>query len=296
MEIWITVMISIQLRALNASIRARMGLSCSHEFSSEVFSWASALTLPFAEGTRFQFLKDEVGPLCWRPGESLRYLSTRSLKFSSVDGLSGRPTLDDAHWVAFKVNSARCFSESALPKEHESSQEKEDTAHAMNPLQQVPVSAEKNYVESSAGRSRASAVLRGVAISPQKLNLFARLLRGLHIEDALIQCRMHHKKAAKICEKVLLSARANAINNHGLSDANLKVDETWVGKGRHLKRVAIHGRGRSSTMLKYRSHLTIILKEEAVRRRTRIIPMLAERFEKKMRLRMRSSVQSGIPT
>ena len=48
----------------------------------------------------------------------------------------------------------------------------------------------------------ARAVLRRTHISPQKLNDFARLLRRLHVEDALIQCEVSPKKAARICRKV----------------------------------------------------------------------------------------------
>lgn len=33
--------------------------------------------------------------------------------------------------------------------------------------------------------------------------------------------------------------------------------EAWVGQGQHLKRISMHGRGRSSRRLKYRSHLTV---------------------------------------
>jgi hypothetical protein len=33
--------------------------------------------------------------------------------------------------------------------------------------------------------------------------------------------------------------------------------EAWVGKGVHLKRTSMHGRGRSGQRLRYRSHLTV---------------------------------------
>lgn len=158
---------------------------------------------------------------------------------------------------------------------------------AINPLQQTPaplsqrskglLSGDADAEAADETGKYARAILRGVAISPQKLNDFARILRGLHIEDALIQCRMHPKKAAGICEKLLLSARANAVNNHKLVASKLQVDEAWVGRGRHLKRVSLHGRGRQGKKYKYRSHLTVILKEEHVPRRTKIVPMLQER-------------------
>lgn len=162
----------------------------------------------------------------------------------------------------------------------------------INPLQQTPSPlAPKDGSSSSDGTTAstalpdgiansltARAILRNVPISPRKLNDFVRILRGLHIEDALIQCQIHPKKSAKICEKVLLSARANATNNHGLADSDLKVEEAWVGKGQHMKRVAMHARGRAGKKYKYRSHLTIILKEEqGVKKKTKVVPMMMER-------------------
>ena len=34
-------------------------------------------------------------------------------------------------------------------------------------------------------------------------------------------------------------------------------DLAFVGKGTHLKRLKIHGRGKAGNMLRYRSHLTV---------------------------------------
>ncbi|PRW39364.1 50S ribosomal L22-like isoform X2 isoform B [Chlorella sorokiniana] len=160
-------------------------------------------------------------------------------------------------------------------------------APSINPLQQAPAPATPagsaaDYElapreELSGSVSRAHA--RGLPISPQKLNDFAKVVRGLHIEDALIQCSISPKKSAGLVRKVLLSARANAVSNLGLDDSRLRVVEAWVGKGQHLKRISMHGRGRSGRRLKYRSHLTVVLREEEnePRRRTRIVPQLMER-------------------
>jgi large subunit ribosomal protein L22 len=155
----------------------------------------------------------------------------------------------------------------------------EATPSSINPLQQMPSPKPSSNQTQSPSNNIARAILRGVAISPRKLNDFVRILPGLHMEDALIQCRIHHKKSARICERVLLSARANATTNHGLDAARLCVSQAWVGKGQYLKRVSIHGRGRSGVLHKKRSHLTIILREadEPVPRRTRVIPMMQER-------------------
>lgn len=163
--------------------------------------------------------------------------------------------------------------------ELEGSEGQAATASAVNPLQQTPSTLFAPSIEGdSAEELRAKAILRNVAISPRKLNDFVRILRGLSLEDALIQCQAHHKKSAGICAKVLKSAAANAVNNHGLDGGKLAVEEVWVGKGQYYKRVSMHAKGRSGIRHKYHSHLTIVLKEvEGLRRRTRVIPMLPER-------------------
>ena len=48
---------------------------------------------------------------------------------------------------------------------------------------------------------RARAIARNLSISPQKLNDFATVIRRMHVQDAVLQCRYSVKKAAKIVEK-----------------------------------------------------------------------------------------------
>lgn len=69
----------------------------------------------------------------------------------------------------------------------------------MNPLQQAPTPASPlggpaefalGPLGADEGAPVSTAVARGIAISPHKLNDFAKVVRGLHIEDALIQVRL----------------------------------------------------------------------------------------------------------
>ena len=52
------------------------------------------------------------------------------------------------------------------------------------------------------GIGRAGAKLRDIAMSEKKLNYFAKLIRRMHVEDALAQCKLQPKKAGTICAKV----------------------------------------------------------------------------------------------
>ena len=44
--------------------------------------------------------------------------------------------------------------------------------------------------------------LRDIPISAKKMGMWTDVVRRKHIDDAIVQCEMAHKKAAKICLKV----------------------------------------------------------------------------------------------
>jgi len=108
----------------------------------------------------------------------------------------------------------------------------------------------------------AMAKAKSIRISPQKLNLVAKSIRGLDIKVAIDQLTFSRKRIAKDVLKVLNSAIANAENNFGLDIDRLKVDEAFVGKSLVMKRMRARARGRAARILKPFSHLTIILSEE----------------------------------
>jgi ribosomal protein L22 len=91
----------------------------------------------------------------------------------------------------------------------------------------------------------------------------AQLVRGLSVEEALAQCALLPKRAARVTEKVLLSARANATHNHGLAPLSLRVARAFVGKGTYLRRIKWHARGKSGMMHHPKAHLTVVLEEAA---------------------------------
>mmetsp|Transcript_22456 Transcript_22456/g.31220 ORF Transcript_22456/g.31220 Transcript_22456/m.31220 type:complete len:241 (+) Transcript_22456:269-991(+) len=108
---------------------------------------------------------------------------------------------------------------------------------------------------------QASALLRNATISPRKLKDACDLVRFQPVEHAMIQCDLSAKKGAKIIKDVIKSAVANATHNHGLDKEKLIVGLIKADKGRHLKRIDIKGRGKTGLMKKYRSHLTVVVRE-----------------------------------
>jgi len=108
----------------------------------------------------------------------------------------------------------------------------------------------------------AKAMLRFVRTSPQKARLVANLIREKNIGKALNILHFTNKRAARIIEKVMKSAVANAEENHKVDDVDsLVVGEITVNEGPTLKRHMPRARGTATSILKRTSHITIILKE-----------------------------------
>jgi large subunit ribosomal protein L22 len=109
------------------------------------------------------------------------------------------------------------------------------------------------------------AVARNLRVSPQKLNLVAAMIRGKKVQTALTELEFSRKRIAVDVRKCLMSAVANAENNHGLDVDDLIVSEAWVGKNLVMKRFHARGRGRSGGIMKPFSQLTVIVREVAAK-------------------------------
>ncbi len=107
----------------------------------------------------------------------------------------------------------------------------------------------------------AMANLRMLRISPQKLNLVAQMIRGQRVDRALDALTFSPKRIAKDVKKALLSAIANAENNHGLDIDRLYVSEATVGKALVMKRLDIRGRSKAGRITKPFSHLRVVVTE-----------------------------------
>jgi large subunit ribosomal protein L22 len=109
--------------------------------------------------------------------------------------------------------------------------------------------------------NEAQAVARSLRISPQKLNLVAGMIRGKKVEQAMAELEFSQKRIAADVRKCVMSAVANAENNHGLDVNELIVAEAYVGKNLTLKRFHARGRGRGAAIIKPFSQLTVVVRE-----------------------------------
>ncbi|MFM7345904.1 MAG: 50S ribosomal protein L22 [Tagaea sp.] len=111
--------------------------------------------------------------------------------------------------------------------------------------------------------NEARAILRTVRISPRKLNVVAELIRGKPAQSALAELTFSKRRIAGSVKKTLQAAIANAENNHQLDVDRLVVAEAFVGKSIQMRRFHARGRGRSASVVKPFSHLTIVVRERA---------------------------------
>ena len=112
--------------------------------------------------------------------------------------------------------------------------------------------------------NEAKAVTRNLRVSPQKLNLVAGLIRGKKVDHAIADLQFSRKRIANDVRKCVMSAVANAENNHGLDVNDLIVAEAWVGKNLVMKRFMARGRGRAASVSKPFSQITVIVRQTDV--------------------------------
>lgn len=109
----------------------------------------------------------------------------------------------------------------------------------------------------------ATAKLRYLKASPQKVRLVADLVRGKKVEDAIQILRFTKKRVASDLEKLLRSAVANAENSEvGVDIDDLVVSKIYVNDGPREKRVQPAPMGRAYRILKRQSHVTVHLSDE----------------------------------
>jgi len=96
-------------------------------------------------------------------------------------------------------------------------------------------------------------------MSPSKVGEVTRMIQGKSASDALELLRAVPRKSARMIEKTLKSAIANATNNNKLAADTLTVKEAVANEGPRLKRFQPKARGSAGPIIKRTSHIQIIL-------------------------------------
>ena len=107
----------------------------------------------------------------------------------------------------------------------------------------------------------AKAIARYIRISPLKVGFICNEIRGKQVDEALAILKFTPKRGAKVLEKVLNSAIANAENNFNMDRDSLYVSEAFANDGPHMKRWRPKARGMAYPILKRSSHIGVAVKE-----------------------------------
>lgn len=106
------------------------------------------------------------------------------------------------------------------------------------------------------------AVARYIRISPRKARQVADLVRGQDVESALTILKFTPRKAARLLEKVVKSAIANAEHNEDLDRGDLYIAKAFVDEGPTMKRWRPRAFGRATRIDKRMSHITVVVGEK----------------------------------
>ena len=114
------------------------------------------------------------------------------------------------------------------------------------------------------------AISKHVRISPFKAREVARLIQGKTAVEALDMVSLIPRKAARLIEKTLKSAIANAENaepgkdgeSRSVDRSNLMVKEAVIGEGPTLKRFLPKARGSAGRIRKRTSHIRIVVTDK----------------------------------
>ncbi|MBX3119585.1 MAG: 50S ribosomal protein L22 [Fimbriimonadaceae bacterium] len=105
------------------------------------------------------------------------------------------------------------------------------------------------------------AVAKYVRVQPRKVRIVADEVRGKYAEHVVSLLRYHPSKSAKALRNVLISAMANAQENHGMSPGNLRIATIMIDEGPRMKRIQARAMGRAFRIVKKTSHITVVVED-----------------------------------
>ena len=104
-----------------------------------------------------------------------------------------------------------------------------------------------------------TAVYKYARISPRKLRYMADLVRGKYADEALEILKFQPNRGARMLEKIIKSARGNAVDQRATDVDELKITMLCVDGGPMIKRFRPKARGSATIIKKRMSHIRITL-------------------------------------
>lgn len=108
---------------------------------------------------------------------------------------------------------------------------------------------------------KVQAITRNVRMSAQKAREVVRQIQGMNALQAVAVLSAVPRKSARIVEKTLKSAIANAENNNNMKPEVLIVRLAVAGQARSLKRFVPKARGSAGSILKRSCHVKIVVSD-----------------------------------
>lgn len=105
------------------------------------------------------------------------------------------------------------------------------------------------------------AVAKYVRVQPRKVRIVAAKIKGQPAVQSAHQLRFHPSKGASMLRKVLISAIANAVENHKANAEALRIATISVDEGPRLKRIQARAQGRANRIIKKTSHITVVVED-----------------------------------
>ena len=108
---------------------------------------------------------------------------------------------------------------------------------------------------------RYTAKHRYADVGPRKIRLFADLIRGKNVDEALQLLRFYHNRGAKLLMSVVQSAYGNADDQEHPDPDGLIVSECRVDGAPMFKRIQPRARGTAFQIKRRMSHIIVALSD-----------------------------------
>ncbi len=107
--------------------------------------------------------------------------------------------------------------------------------------------------------TEAQAVLRFVRVAPRKARPVVDMIRGRQVPMALAMLKLTPRHAARVVEKIIRSAVANAEQKEMGDSESMIISKAFVNCGPTYKRFRARSLGRANAIQKRTSHITVVV-------------------------------------
>ncbi len=105
---------------------------------------------------------------------------------------------------------------------------------------------------------------RNLRLAPRKMRLVTNLVAGMRVADAMTQLQFTNKKGAKMLQKLLSSAVANAEHNFSMNRDGLYIKSITCDMGPVMQRAFPRARGSAFVIRRKLAHVNLILEDRGV--------------------------------